>query len=156
MIQRFTPEQAHQLKEFARIGREMLLNKVNQTDDPVSEATEYQKKEKKASKTPSTEKETQAKCLKWLSEQGIFHYRQNSGAFMGQGGGMYQIGVKGAPDIIIVRLGRFVGVEVKDKKPSAKQSPSQIKFQKELEAAGGVYLLIRDVEELKRFLNENN
>lgn len=151
MTQRFTPEQTHRLKEFARIGREMLANKVNQTDEPVSEATEYQPRAKRVAKTPSTEKETQAKCLKWLAEQGIFHYRQNSGAFMGQGGGMYQIGVKGAPDIIVVRLGRYVGVEVKDVKESAKQNSNQIKFQKDLEAAGGTYLLIRDVEELKRF-----
>lgn len=70
---------------------------------------------------------------------------------MGQGGGMYQIGVKGAPDIIVVRLGRYIGVEVKDVKESAKQNPNQIKFQKDLESAGGTYLLIRDVEELKRF-----
>lgn len=148
---RFTAEQKHKLNEFAKIGKQMLMNRLNNTDITI-ETTEYKPSAvRKASRVPSTEKATQKSCMQFLSDKGIFYYRQNSGTFQGSGGGFYQMGVSGAPDIVIVYHGRFIGVEVKDKKLSAKQSPSQVKFQADLERAGGTYLLIRDVEELKSF-----
>jgi|WetSurMetagenome_2_1015567.scaffolds.fasta_scaffold885176_1 hypothetical protein len=56
--------------------------------------------------------------------------------------------VPGIPDIIAIDYeGRFVGIEVKA--PGGKQSEHQKEIQRQIEAAGGIYLLIKDVEELR-------
>jgi hypothetical protein len=93
---------------------------------------------------PSTEKETQKAILEYLTWKKIFHYRNNSGTFV-RDSHMYRFGALGSPDIICVINGRYVGIEIKDKK--GKQNPNQIEFQKNLEKAGGVYLLAFSVED---------
>ena len=100
----------------------------------------------------STEKETQAACAELLRARGIFHYRQNSGAMKTERGNFYRFGTPGAPDIVAVIQGRYVGLEIKD--VAGRQSETQKLFQKQLEAAGGIYLLIRQVEELEEFLRK--
>lgn len=50
-----------------------------------------------------------------------------------------KIGLKGEPDISGCLDGLWIGIEVK--KPSEKQSPGQIKFQKAIEQRGGIYII---------------
>lgn len=97
----------------------------------------------------SAEKETQKLILEYLTRKGLFHYRQNTGAFK-RGGRMYKFGTPGAPDILVVKKGRYIGIEVKG--PTEKQEPDQVAFQEALEKAGGAYLLARSVEEVVAFL----
>lgn len=96
---------------------------------------------------PSTEKETQTAVLGWLQAKGIFHYRQNSGVDQSQGRWV-RYGTPGAPDIIVVIRGCFIGIEVKDIKPSAKLNENQERFKARLEIAGGVWITARRLEDV--------
>lgn len=100
----------------------------------------------------STEKATQAACLDLLAAKRIFHYRQNSGGAMVAGNHFMRFGTPGAPDIVAVIGGQYIGIEVKDLK--AKQNANQIKFQESLEKAGGRYLLVRTIDDLIQFLEK--
>jgi len=106
----------------------------------------------------SIEKETQKAAIQLLTARRIFHYRQNSGAYeksyTAKNGsvrkGFIAYGTPGAPDILAVIKGKYVGIEIKDTKGT--QSEDQVKFQEALEKAGGTYLLIRSIDDLIRFL----
>lgn len=58
----------------------------------------------------------------------------------------------GVPDIICVIYGLFVGFEVKKKGNG--QTESQISFESDLRKAGGLYYLVRSVEEVDSALLE--
>jgi Holliday junction resolvase len=60
-----------------------------------------------------------------------------------QGLGAY----KGIPDLIAVKDGRVLFIELKT--PRGRQSEYQRKFQADLEAAGGEYVLCRGVDDLQ-------
>jgi Holliday junction resolvase len=60
-----------------------------------------------------------------------------------QGLGAY----KGIPDLIAVKNGRVLFIELKT--PRGRQSDHQKKFQADLEAAGGEYILCRGAEDLQ-------
>jgi Holliday junction resolvase len=60
-----------------------------------------------------------------------------------QGLGAY----KGIPDLIAVKNGRVLFIELKT--PRGRQSDYQRKFQADLEAAGGEYVLCRGVDDLQ-------
>lgn len=53
----------------------------------------------------------------------------------------------GVPDVIIVRDGKFIGLEIK--KRTGRQTDAQKAFQKDLEKAGGKYFIIRSLDDLK-------
>lgn len=91
------------------------------------------------------ESEVQRAILDYLALKHIFHYRNNSGAFRRDDGHFYRFGAVGNPDIICVVKGQYVGIEVKA--PGGKQSEHQKKFQLQLEAAGGLCILARDLED---------
>jgi len=62
----------------------------------------------------------------------------------------FRAGVVGAPDIVCVVKGQFVGIEVKA--PKGRQNDNQKEFQRQLEAAGGLYILAYSLEDvLSRF-----
>jgi hypothetical protein len=92
------------------------------------------------------ESEIQKQILDYLALKRIFHYRQNSGAFDNGKGAFYRFGAVGAPDIICVIAGQYVGIEVKA--PRGKQSDHQKAFQQALEAAGGRYLLAHSLDDV--------
>jgi Holliday junction resolvase len=48
------------------------------------------------------------------------------------------------PDVIAVIKGRFIGIEVKAEK--GRQSDNQKEFQRQLEAAGGLYILAKGID----------
>ena len=73
-------------------------------------------------------------CLQWHGWFVFYHL---------QGLGCYP----GLPDLQAVKKGRTVYIELK--RPGGSQSSNQKKFQEDLEAAGGFYLLVRSVEDLK-------
>ena len=56
---------------------------------------------------------------------------------------------KGISDIISIKDGKVLFIEVKTINSNrSKQSPYQAEFQREIEAHGGTYMLVRSVEEL--------
>lgn len=97
-----------------------------------------------------SEHEIQSQILDWLKHKRYFHWRNNVGASVGQYKGksrFIRFGVKGSPDIYVLRHGKLIGIEVKTK--NNYQSQEQIVFQTEFEKAGGKYLVawtLRDVE----------
>jgi hypothetical protein len=87
--------------------------------------------------------------MDYLTAKKIFHYRQNSGAFMGEYKGkqrFFCFGSKGAPDIVAVIGGKYIGIECKIGKN--KQSEHQKEFERKLKIAGGEYWLIYTIDEL--------
>lgn len=101
----------------------------------------------------STEKDTQTACIQLLTANRIFFYRQNSGALKDKTGRTVYFGTPGAPDILAVIRGIYVGIEVKDVK--GKLNANQEAFKAQLEKAGGIYLTIRNIDELVAFLKNN-
>jgi VRR-NUC domain len=92
------------------------------------------------------ESDIQKQILDYLALKRIFHYRNNSGAFVDSQKHFYRFGSLGSPDIICVIAGQYVGIEVKA--PKGKQSDHQKEFQKKLEAAGGRYVLAYSLDDL--------
>lgn len=92
----------------------------------------------------------QTLILQYLDIAHIFHYRQNSG-MMKKGKSYVKFGAKGAPDIVCVINGKYLGLEVKDSR--GKTSKDQLIFCDKLSAAGGSYALVRSVEEAKTVIN---
>ncbi len=90
------------------------------------------------------ESEIQNSILDYLSKRSIFHYRQNTGAFT-RDDHFYRFGAKGAPDIVCIIQGRYVGLEVKV--PEGKLSEDQLAFHKNAMAAGGIVFTVRSLDE---------
>lgn len=96
------------------------------------------------------ESDIQRTIIDYLNVKKIFHFRNNSGALPTLHGGFIRFGAVGSPDIIAVVKGTFVGIEVKNK--TGKQSPAQKDFQERLEAAGGRYILAKQLEDVSSVL----
>lgn len=105
------------------------------------------------SSPPMKESQLVKLCLDWLRMRGIFCYRNNTGGMKGNYRGkdwFVRFGIPGAPDIVAVIDGVYHGIECKTAK--GKQSGNQVDFQNQLDFAGGVYLLVRSIEDLQRGL----
>ena len=75
----------------------------------------------------------------------VQQYLQYAGWFVYhclQGLGCYP----GISDLVAVREGRVVHIEIKT--PKGVQSEKQIRFQRKLEAAGGEYIVARDIDDV--------
>lgn len=62
--------------------------------------------------------------------------------------------LSGVSDIIVVLKGSVLFIEVKN--ATGKQSPNQIKFQKQVENLGFPYHLVRDLETFKEIIIKSN
>lgn len=96
-----------------------------------------------------SEHEVQSAILDWLKVKRIFHYRQNTGGAR-LNGFHVRFGVPGAPDIVAVVKGSFVGIEVKKRGES--QSEKQKEFEINLNRAGGKYILAYALEDVIKVL----
>lgn len=96
----------------------------------------------------STEKSTQKAILDYLALKGIFHWRNNTGAFRAESGSFIRYGAKGSPDIFAVKRpsGRLVGIEVKDAK--GRLTEDQAAFGVALARAGGTYIVARSLDDV--------
>jgi hypothetical protein len=72
------------------------------------------------------ESDVQRQILECLALKRIFHYRNNSGAFVDSQKHSYRFCALGSLNIICVIKGQYVGFEVKA--PKGKQSEHQKKF----------------------------
>lgn len=92
------------------------------------------------------------------SDPRVLVWRSNSGAAMlpGKGGKPQPVrfGVRGQADItgLVRASGRRLEIEVK--RPGGKQTPEQADFERLVADAGGLYLLVRSIEELQTALGE--
>lgn len=91
------------------------------------------------------ESEIQRDILDYLAKRQVFHYRQNTGAFVDSKNHFYRFGSKGSPDIVCIIGGRYVGLEVKT--PKGKLSPDQAEFHRQIIKAGGIVFTVRSLDE---------
>lgn len=98
-------------------------------------------------KLKTLEKDIQKAILQYLKAKRIFHYRQNSGAFKTENGFMRTASVNGLPDIVAIKEGIYIGLEVKTQ--NGRQSDAQRGIQDEITKAGGFYFVVRSVEDVQ-------
>jgi len=94
---------------------------------------------------PIAERDVLRMCLEYLTAKRIFHYRNNTGAVKTEKS-FVRFGTPGSPDIVAVVDGNYIGIECKGS--DGKQSELQKIFQSNLERAGGIYVLVRTLEDL--------
>jgi hypothetical protein len=97
----------------------------------------------------STEKETQRAVLDYLTAKNIFHWRNNTGAVVATYKGkerFMRYGAVGSPDVFALRNGTLYGLEIKDERGVV--SDNQKEFGRKMTDAGGVYVVIRNVDEV--------
>ena len=93
------------------------------------------------------EKHIQKSILGYLELLNIFHYKNNTAGIYKQATGSYIPSQSvGAPDIICVIKGRYIGIEVKA--ANGVQSEHQKEFQKRLQHAGGIYILAYSLDDV--------
>jgi hypothetical protein len=100
-----------------------------------------------------SEHDAQTSILEWLAYRRIFHWRNNTGAMSGEHNGkpwFMRFGSVGSPDIFAMKCGTCYGIEVKG--PKGRQSDAQKEFQVRFEAAGGVYVLAKGIDEVEAAL----
>lgn len=95
----------------------------------------------------------QLAILKHLRKKGILCWRNNTGGTWDPKLQIYRSNpyiMPGAPDIICIIDGFFVGIEVKT--PKGKQSADQILFEKRCKRHGGKYTVATCVADVDNFL----
>lgn len=103
------------------------------------------------------EADIQRACIGWLAAEKIFFMRMNTGAITASHNGkkrFFRFGRPGCADIMTARWHQPIdGLEVcwlEIKNEKGQQSPDQKVFQKEVEAHGMNYHLIRSIEDLEK------
>lgn len=109
-------------------------------------------------------------CLDYLNVLGIPAWRQNTGGasfarrqpLPRHGMGSVQekpyfvkFSRPGAADITGILPGSGRRLEIEVKRPGGKPNPDQVRFHRLVNEAGGVYLLVHSVDELKDALHEH-
>jgi len=103
-------------------------------------------------KTNRRESQVQAGVLAYLSTRGdCMFWRSNVQAGTAPSGRFMRSGVKGQPDVMVVKDGKFYGLEVK-RSLLGKLSEHQRRWGNNLRAAGGVYEVVTSVSELPMIL----
>lgn len=98
------------------------------------------------------EKEIQNTICEYLQLRGHLFWRQNTAPTIQNNGdkwhfrAMSKYSLKGIPDIIVIKDGMFIGLEVK--RPKGKQNPDQIEFQRRCEEKGGKYYVVTNLDEV--------
>lgn len=96
------------------------------------------------------EKNIQSAICDYLAFKKVFFWRSNNIPAFEQKSGFYRpmpkYSMRGVPDIIIIKKGQFIGLEVK--RPKGKQSDNQIEFQKNCELNGGKYYVVFSIDDV--------
>lgn len=102
-----------------------------------------------------SESEIQNEIIHYLTtlQPKIVFWRNNVGGLKDINGRIVRFGLKGSADIIgiISPNGKFLAIECKTEK--GKQRPEQIAFEKMINKMGGIYILARSVEDVKKELD---
>lgn len=91
-------------------------------------------------------------CLAWLSLHGVFCWRQNQGAVVGEYQGKRRFtrfcGAAGVSDILglLPVSGRLLAIEVK--RPGKKPTEHQAAFLQRVQACGGLAVCVHGIDEL--------
>ncbi len=100
-----------------------------------------------------TESQIVSAICDYLAARRVFFWRQNTTpAIQKSADGwafrrMPKHSLRGVPDIIVVKQGQFIGLEVKRK--GTYQSPEQKEFEHRVTVAGGVYEVVRSIDDVQ-------
>lgn len=99
-------------------------------------------------KSVESESEIQTSICHYLSLKHYFFWRQNTAPLFRDGRffSMPKYSLTGVPDIILIKDGKFWGLEVK--RPKGKQSPNQMEFEERCKKAGGEYHVVTGLEDI--------
>lgn len=99
----------------------------------------------------STESQVQTSICEYLELKRHFFWRSNNIPVFDPARKAYRampkFSKKGVPDIIVVKEGVFVGLEVKA--PKKYQSKEQKQFEADCKEAGGEYYTVRSIEDVQ-------
>lgn len=106
---------------------------------------------------PMTEAQVQQSILERIgAAPGVRVFRMNSGTARNpRTGQVVRFGVPGMADLLVLVQDRYAWIEVKSAR--GRQSPEQVRFQRAIEAIGGVYAIARsadDAAEVVRHLRD--
>jgi hypothetical protein len=101
---------------------------------------------------PIREAQIEREICDYLHLKGLFFWKQPQAGFFD--GTCFRPHAspyvkKGVPDLIVIRRGQFIGLEIK--RPGSYQSNSQKVFQMQLQRAGGKYYVVRSLQEVRAF-----
>ena len=96
-------------------------------------------------------------CLDYLAVRGIYAWRSNTGVARPErrdgSRGFVRFGHVGSADILgVMPGGRFLGIECKA--PRGNLSRHQLEFGQRVRADGGIYMVVRSVDDLIEQLQE--
>lgn len=84
----------------------------------------------------------------YLEAKRHFYWRNNTGAFRTEKGGMYFFGAKGSPDLfVLTRGGVLISLEVKTQ--TGRQSPDQKAWEARCHEIGAAYHVVRSIEDVQ-------
>ena len=84
----------------------------------------------------------------YLQARRHFFWRNNTGAFRTDKGGMYFFGAKGSPDLfVLTRGGVLISLEVKTQ--TGRQSPDQKAWETRCQEIGASYHVVRSIEDVQ-------
>jgi hypothetical protein len=95
------------------------------------------------------ESSIQKSICDYLALKKHMFWRQNNNPIYSEGR-MFKLpkySMQGIPDIILIKDGFFIGLEVK--RPKTKQSPGQLEFERRCKEAGGEYHVVRSIDDVK-------
>lgn len=97
------------------------------------------------------EQEIKKQILDYLGYQkDIYFFRLGSGLIKTEQGRYFKTGTAGCPDIVVVKNGSFIGLEVKTE--SGKQSELQRIAEENIKRCGGKYFIVRKLEDVIEIL----
>lgn len=97
------------------------------------------------------EKDVQRAVLAYLTLRGIFHYKHNNVGIKKTNGSYIPSQSVGAPDIICIIKGQYVGLEIKTK--TGRVSEHQWNFGKRIHEAGGIWYPIYSVDKAQALID---
>ena len=97
------------------------------------------------------ESEIQKTILDWLRWNKFFAWKNNTAGIFKKATNTYIPSHNvGAPDIFAIKAGKFYGIEVK--RPKNEPTTNQLEWGRQLEAAGGKYIVATSLDNLINML----
>lgn len=105
-----------------------------------------------AIKIKERERDVQASICDYLALKGYLFWRNNNTPIFDTHRGIFRAmpkyGMKGLPDINLIKDGKFIGLEVKRK--GGVPSEHQMEFMRKCIAAGADYFVVHSIEEVQK------
>jgi hypothetical protein len=108
----------------------------------------------KYNSTQPKEAQIQLAICDYLALKKLFFWRQNTGGVYDAKAGFHRpmpkYSMNGVPDIIVIKNGQFIGLEVK--RPKSKPSDHQLEFQKQCILNKAEYYIVRSIDDVMKIL----